>query len=234
MTNTLHRFSEHYAVAPPEAPKPVDDDFIVFAMATRGVNDDNLVEKYRTFARLALAHNPVNVGDATKGGIYRPQRALNPRAHWRRDDRPDPETVISDIDGHTVVAAVFRTWDDMDAFLRDVRDADLGLSVNISAPMDAAARCCKATGLTRHSAEYSIGFQGRTERLPDRAVLEISTMCGHGMVSHSLVKKLCDWVKEGRRTPAQATKYLARFCICGVFNTVRAEKLLEAARQGGH
>jgi hypothetical protein len=233
MTNTLHRFSEHYAFEPKPDPRAVEDDFIVFAMATKGVNDDELVEKYRTFARLALAHDPVNVGDATKGGLWRPQPALNPLAHWKRDERPDPDRLVDDIEGHTVVAAVFSRWEDMAAFVEDLADANLGLSVNISAPMDAAARCCKAAGLTRHSVEYSLGFQGRIERLPERAVLEISTMCGHGMVSHSFVKKMVDWVKEGRRTPAQAARYMARFCICGVFNTARAETLFEKARTGG-
>ncbi|MBI4247467.1 MAG: hypothetical protein HY614_09805 [Candidatus Rokubacteria bacterium] len=233
MTNTLHRFSEHYAFAPRPDPKPVDDDYIVFAMATRDVNDDNLVEKYRTFARLALQHDPVNVGDATKGGVYRPQPALNPLAHWKRDDRPDAERLVNDIEGHTTMAAVFSRWEDMEGFVRDLVAADLGVSINISAPMDAAAACCKATGLRRHSVEYSIGFQGRVERLPDRAVLEISTMCGHGMVSHNFVTKMVDWVKEGRRSPAQTARYLARFCICGVFNTTRAEKLFEQARRGG-
>jgi hypothetical protein len=233
MTNTLHRFSEHYAFEPKPDPRPVQDDFIVFAMATRDVNDDNLVEKYRTFARLALQHNPVNVGDATKGGIYRPQPALNPLAHWKRDERPDPARLVEDIEGHTTMAAVFRTWEDMEAFVAELARADLGVSVNIAAPMDAAARCCRAAGLARHSVEYSIGFQGRVERLPDRAVLEISTMCGHGMVSHNFVKKMVDWVKEGRRTPAQAARYMARFCICGVFNTHRAETLFEAARTRG-
>lgn len=233
MTNTLHRFSEHYAFEPPPDVRPIENDFIVFAMATRDVNDDNLVEKYRTFARLALAHNPVNVGDATKGGIYRPDQALNPLAHWRRDDRPDPARVVEGIDGHTTLAAVFRTRSDMEGFVRDLKQADLGVSINISAPVDAAAACCKAAGLARHSVEFSLGFQGRVERLPDRSVLEISTMCGHGMVSHTLVRKLIDWVKEGRRTPAQATRYLARFCTCGVFNPTRAEELFEKARTGG-
>ena len=233
MTNTLHRFSEHYAFTPKPDPRPVENDFIVFAMATRDVNDDNLVEKYRTFARLALQHHPVNVGDATKGGVYRPQPALNPLAHWKRDERPDPERLVDEIEGHTTMAAVFRTWDDMEAFVRDLSAANLGVSVNIAAPMDAAARCCRAAGLTRHSVEYSVGFQGRVERLPDRAVLEISTMCGHGMVSHNFVKKMVDWVKEGRRTPAQAACYMARFCICGVFNTHRAEELFEVARTRG-
>jgi len=233
MTNTLHRFSEHYAVEPKPAPRPVEDDYIVFAMASGGVNDDDLVEKYRTFARLALQHDPVNLGDATKGGIWRPQERLNPLAHWKRDQAPDSGRLIDDIEGHTVMAAVFRRWEDMEGFVRDLVAADLGVSVNISAPMDAAARCCKATGLTRHSVEYSIGFQGRVERLPDRAVLEISTMCGHGMVAHNFARKMVDWVKEGRRTPAQAARYMARFCICGVFNTARAEALFEKARTGG-
>lgn len=233
MTNTLHRFSEHYAFQPRPDPRPVADDYIVFAMASRGVNDDHLTEKYRTFAQLALGHNPVNVGDATKGGIYRPQAALNPLVHWRRDERPDPEGLVAGIDGHTTMSAVFSTWEDMEAFVKDLAAADLGVSINISAPMDAAARCCKAAGITRHSVEYSLGFQGRIERLPDRAVLEIGTMCGHGMISHNFVKKMVDWVKEGRRTPAQAARYMARFCVCGVFNTVRAERLFEEARTGG-
>ncbi len=233
MTNTLHRYSEHYAVEPPPDPRPVEDDFIVFAMATRGVNDDDLVEKYRTFARLALRHHPVNVGDATKGGLYRPQPALTPLAHWRRDERPDPERLVQDVEGPTTMAAVFRRRQDMEAFVRDLIAADLGVSINISAPMDAAAACCRATGLTRHSVEYSLGFQGRLERLPEGTVLEIGTMCGHGMVAHGFVRKMLDWVKEGRRTPAQAARYMARFCVCGVFNTARAERLLERARTGG-
>ena len=74
MTNTLHRYSEHYAFEKPPNPAPVDDDFIVFAMASRGINDDDLVEKYRAFLRLALKHNPVNIGDATKGGVLRPRQ----------------------------------------------------------------------------------------------------------------------------------------------------------------
>jgi hypothetical protein len=233
MTNTLHRFSEHYAFEPGPDPRPVEDDFIVFAIATKDVNDDDLVEKYRTFVRLALAHHPVNVGDATNGGIYRPDPALNPLAHWRRDSRPHPERLIAGINGPSTMGAVFRTREDMESFVDDLRKADLGVSINISAPMDAAAACCRATGITRHSVEYSLGFQGRVERLPDRAVLEISTMCGHGMVSHNLVKKLIDWVKEGRRTPAEATRYLARFCTCGIFNPARAETLFEKARMGG-
>ena len=229
MTNTLHRYSEHYAFEPPPNPQPVDNDFIVFAMASRGINDEQLVEKYRTFLRLALKHNPVNIGDATKGGVLRPRQDMNPTAHWKRDQLPNLDEVIAGIEGHTTVAAVFDKYEDMTAFVADVRTANLGISINISAPVDAAERCCRETGITRHSVEYSLGFCGRVDRLPNATTLELSTMCGHGMVSANFAMKMVDWVKENRRSPEQAARYMARFCICGVFNIKRAEGIIEKA-----
>lgn len=230
MTNTLHRYSEHYAVQPLANPTPVVDDFIVFAMATRGVNDDNLVEKYRAFFRLALKHHPVNIGDATKGGMLRPKQNLNPTAHWKRAQSPDPEEVIAGIDGHTTAAAVFDKYENMKAFVDDLRAANLGISINISAPIGAAEHCCRESGVTRHSVEYSLGFCGRLDKLPDATVLELSTMCGHGMLSPQFVKKMVEWVKENRRTPAEVSRTMARFCSCGVFNLSRAERILDEAR----
>jgi hypothetical protein len=51
------------------------------------------------------------------------------------------------------------------------------------------------------------------------------------MVSASLAKKMIDWVKEGRRTPEQAAKYLTHFCSCGIYNPSRAERILEDAKK---
>jgi hypothetical protein len=180
--------------------------------------------------RLALKHHPVNLGDATQGGILRPRRDLNPKAHWRRDDRANPEAVIAGIAGHTTVAAVFDSYRDMKAFVDELREAKLGISVNISAPMDQAERCCRESGVTRHSVEYSLGFCGRVERLPDATVLELATMCGHGMISANFAKKMIDWVKENRRSAAAVARTMARFCSCGVFNISRAETILNDAR----
>ncbi len=229
MTNTLHRYSEHYAFERTPNPEPVKDDYIVFAMASRGLNDNDLVEKYRSFLRLALKHNPVNIGDASKGGMLRPRTDMNPTAHWRRDQRADPEQVIAGIEGHTTVAAVFDNYEAMKTFVEELKEEDFGISVNISAPMDDARRCCQQTGITRHSVEYSIGFHGRVDKLPDGTTLEVSTMCGHGMVSANFAKKMIEWTKENRRTPEEAARYLARFCICGVFNIRRAERIIRQA-----
>jgi post-segregation antitoxin (ccd killing protein) len=230
MTNTLHRYSDHYAFERIRNPEPVQDDYIVFAMASRGINDDNLVEKYRTFLSLALKHKPVNIGDATKGGLIRPRQDMNPTAHWRREHGPDAEQVMAGIDGPTTVAAVFDNYQAMKDFVEELKAADLGISINISAPINEAQRCCRESDISRHSVEYSVGFRGRVDKLPDATTLQLSTMCGHGMVSANFAKKMLEWVKENRRTPEEAARYMARFCICGVFNIARAERILSEAR----
>jgi len=223
MTNTLHRFG---------SADTFRDDYLVFAMPARGINDAGSPAKLQAFLRLALKHRPVNVGDGQKGGIYRADTGLTPVAHWRRKERLDPDAVVRAIDTATVAAAVFDDAAKVEALLLDLRAADLGLSVNISGLTKEAQACCKKTGIVRHSVEYSLGFQGDLNRLPDRHVLELSSMCGHGMISHNFARKMIDWVREGRRQPAQAAKYLARFCSCGIFNPTRAVRVLEAARKG--
>jgi hypothetical protein len=221
MTNTLHRFGDAQSFR---------DDYIVFAIPSRGRNDQNSVPKLKKFLQIALKYKPVNLGDARHGGALRASRSLNPLAHWRRDNKPDFDNVIAGVDTPTTVAAVFDNLEAAQACTKEVREADLGLSINISTSVAGAQECCKSAGICRHSAGYSLGFEGKTEYLPNSDVLTVSTMCGHGMISTSLAKKMIDWVKEGRRTPKDASAVLARFCSCGVFNPSRATRILEEAR----
>ncbi len=223
MTNTLHRFG---------APETLQDDYIVFAIAARGINEQGASAKLREFLRLALKHHPVNVGSGAKGGVYHASQNLTPMAHWRRKDELDFKAYVESLDSSSSAAAVFDQSANLEAFLADLKQAELGLSVNVSSLADTAHACCRRAGLTRHSVGYSLGFHGDLNLLPDRHILEVSTMCGHGMVSHNLVRKMLDWVKEGRRTPKQAATYMARFCSCGVFNPTRAACILEEARKG--
>lgn len=223
MTNTLHRFG---------APETLQEDFIVFAMAARGVNEQGAPEKLQQFLRMALRHHPINMGNGIKGSVYRPSQDLNPLAHWSRSETLDFEPIIAGIDACTVGAAVFDRIENVEAFLLDVKAADLGLSVNISALSDKGHACCKKAGIARHSVGYSLGFHGDLTLLPDRHVLELSTMCGHGMVSHNFARKMLDLVREGRRKPQEAAACMARFCTCGVFNPSRAARILEDARSG--
>ena len=221
MTNTLHRYGEA---------ETFRDDYIVFAVPSRSRNDQGCAAKLRTFLRLAVNYNPVNMGNARYGALFEPATDLKPSVHWRRKARKSFDKVIHAVDGSTTVAVVFDNREAAEKFVAEVKQQDLGISVNVSTSVEGAQVCCHAAGVSRHSVEYSLGFQGQLDRLPNRHVLELSTMCGHGMVSFNLAKKMIDWVREDRRTPEQACAYMARFCACGIFNPSRARRVLEDAR----
>jgi hypothetical protein len=195
-------------------------------MPARGFNDVDAVERQKEFLARALAHGPVNLGDGKKGGWYHPGKDLGPAVHWRRDTEADPEAVIRDVSEPSLVTAVFDNRDAAEAFVQELKEADLGLSVNMSSVAEEAERCCRDCGVTRHSVEYSLGFMGRTDRLPDEATLRLSTMCGHGMISHALAAKMIERVRSGRAEPDEAARLLARFCVCSVFNPTRAARVL--------
>ena len=221
MTNTLHRYGDAASF---------DDDYVVFAIPARGRNDEECLPKLRRFLELALEYKPVNLGDSRNGGALRPSRKLNPLSHWMRDRKPDFEKVINGLSAPSTCAAVFDSRPNAVDFLKRVTDEDLGLSVNISTSVDGAEQCCAHACIPRHSVGYSLGFEGDTKSLPNSQVLMLSTMCGHGMVSHTFARKMIDWVKENRRTPEEAASYMARVCSCGVFNPSRAARILEDAR----
>jgi hypothetical protein len=223
MTNTLHRFG------PAES---FDDDFIVFAIPTKVKKDPDAVPKLHRFLELALEFDPVNLGDARHGGAIRPSKHLGPMSHWTRDNKPDFRKVIEGVNVPTTCAAVFDKKENAEKFVRRVKEADLGISVNVSTSIDGALDCCEFAELSRHSVGYSLGFEGKTEKIPDSDTVMLSTMCGHGMISHSLAKKMICFVKENRRTSEEASAILTRFCSCGIFNPSRAKRILENARTG--
>src|SRR5689334_5178051 len=221
MTNTLHRYGDSASFR---------DDYVVFAMCSKGKNDEDAVPRLRQFLKMALQFGPVNLGDARHGGALRPSRSMSPLSHWSRDGKPDFRAVIEGLNTPTTAAAVFDNREAAEDFLKAVKSADLGLSVNISTSIEGAEQCCDHADACRHSVGYSLGFEGKTEHLPNEDILKLSTMCGHGMVSASFAKKMLDWVKEGRRTPEEAATYMTRFCSCGVFNPSRAKRILEESR----
>jgi len=220
VTNTLHRYG---------SAQSFDDDFIVFAIPCKGKNDEGAIEKLRTFLEICRRHDPVSMGNA-ESSSFRPSGTLRPVVHWRRDLRADHRSVIEGIRQIRTVAAVFDTRTKAESCLREVIAAHLGLSVNVATSVEGARELARACGIGRHSVEYSLGFVDPHDQLPDGQVLELSTMCGHGMVSANLARKMLDMVREGRREPDQAAVTLARFCPCGAFNPARARRLLEAVR----
>lgn len=219
MTNTLHLYGRA---------KSFDDDYIIFAIPCKGLNDQGAVEKLKAFLEICSRHDPVSVGNSEMSS-YRPSTKLRPSVHWSRELAPDHRSVVEAVHALRTVAAVFDTRSKAESCLREVIEADLGLSVNVATSVDGARDVAGACGIKRHSVEYSLGFDDPHDHLPSARVLELSTMCGHGMVSSALAAKMLDLVREGRRNPDEAAVILARFCPCGAFNAVRAKRLLAEA-----
>src|SRR4051812_41137465 len=101
MTNTLHRFGDAASFR---------DDYVVFAIASKGKNDQGALPKLRKFLELAVPFGPVNLGDARHGGALRPCKQMNPTSHWNRDITPDFEAGIRGPDTPTTLAAAFHRW----------------------------------------------------------------------------------------------------------------------------
>lgn len=209
MTNTLHRQGTRASLA---------RDYIIFLHPAKGINREGSGEKVKRFLRMALEEGPVNVGTGSQN-LFTAESV---------------ERLIEGVtDDASTIAATFADPEALRRLVGRLKEADLGISVNISGLADEVDEILRSQGIVRHSIEHSLGVLGRTERLPTKQVLELTTMCGHGMISHNHARKMIDWVKLGKLTPRKAARYLARPCVCGAFNVDRAEELLARAIEMG-
>ena len=125
---------------------------------------------------------------------------------------------------------VYVVFDDREkaaALVKEAKKADLGLSVIVSGLFAEVDKICQAAGIKRHTAQCSLGVWGKVEQLPQTEILDITTMCGHGMVSFNLVRRMATDVSKGLRSLEEAAGIMAKPCVCGIFNTKRAEDLLK-------
>jgi len=203
VTHTLHRRG---------TPENLANDYVVFAMSAKGINEKDSATKMRQFMQIAQRYNPVNLGDMKTGNTY----------------SVGTEKVMADIKDTSIVHVVFTDLETVAKVVQEVKDADLGMSVIISGLFDSAKECCQKTGLTLHTVEHSLDIWGKTEKLTPGDVLEVTTMCGHGMVAANLVVSMAEDIKAGRLSPEEAAEELAKQCCCGIFNPVRAAELLGA------
>lgn len=199
MTHTLHRRGTADNLA---------HDFVVHSMPARGFNHVNAKPALQGFLDTARKHNPVNLGDGKRGNQF----SLD----------------YDDMHEHlgTITHAVFTTEDDLAAVLQELKEQDLGMSITASGLFEKLFSCCSKAGITPHAMEHSLGVLGNTSKLLEEEISQITTMCGHAMVSQGLVRRLIRKIKKGEITPEEAGIELAKPCQCGVFNPVRAAELI--------
>lgn len=188
-------------------------DWVVQMRAARGINDKGSSLKLKKFLQLSLKYDPVNAGTSIIGNAL--------TLGWQQ--------LIDEV-GKTEESAnahvVFDNMDKVAAFINELVDADLGLSVIISGLHEETDRMCRKAGIRRHTVQHSLGVWGKTELLPHPKILEITTMCGHGTIPFNLVRRMTKAVRNGNISLEKATEELATPCICGVFNTKRAQDLI--------
>lgn len=227
MTNTMHRQGSVDSLR---------KDWVIFSHSAAGYNKKGSGPLHQKFAEICLRHRPSNMGigeytpkktnivkellrDRSKSTMYANGAATEEQLEvWR-------EMVAGMGEDHAY--AVFSSVEDIQAVIKEIKEADLGISICINALFDDAQCMLGECGITRHSVEHSLGFIGNTKKLPSKEVLEIATMCGHGMVSYNNTKKMIDSVRLGQMTPERAGEYLKKTCSCGIFNPVRAAELIK-------
>jgi len=179
-------------------------------MSAKTVNGDGSAAKKRKFFEIVSKYPYANIGDVKTGSRF--------NSDW--------ETIHDGFKDQSVPHCVFTDYDVAANVLKDIAMADLGLSVVVSGLMDGIVEMCRTAGLKIHTVEYSGGILGKTEKLPGQPVLEITTMCGHALVSANLVREMVRQVKKGKKNLEEAAAELAKPCMCGVFNPKRAEQVL--------
>jgi len=189
-------------------------DWVVQMRRAKGVNDQNASPKLRKFLELSLKYDPVGAGCSKIGNTL--------TVGWQKlmDD-------VGNIEDSHNAHVVFDSTDKIAKFLKDLVQADLGLSVIVSGLHDEIDRMCRDAGTRRHTVQYSLGIWGKTELLPHSKELEISTMCGHGTIPFNLVRRMAKAVRDGNLSLEEAAEELGKPCVCGVFNTRRAQTLLQ-------
>jgi len=202
MTHTLHRTG---------TPADQAADYTLMAMATKDVNHKGSREKLVGILRICLRHSPINIGDTQQGDMYLLGSA---------------EEVFKRMVDGAIAHAHFDNKQNLINALREIRQADLGMSVIVTGLFDEVKDCCARAGLTAHTQALSLGIWGKAERLPDRNRLDIHTMCGHAMVPLALIDSVITRIKAQKLTLEQAAIELTKPCVCGVFNPTRAAELL--------
>lgn len=201
MTHTLYRKGDRTTL---------EEDYILLMTPAQEVNVEGSEEKIRQ-AWEVVSHYQAdlcNFGNSRDGNSHRTTLAALQKGHYH------------------FLHAVFKDREALKACLKELKERDFGISTVVSGLYDEVEQVCEEVGLIPHTVAHCLGIHGKTEKLPDETTLEITTMCGHGIVSSHLVKKMVESIKEGRCTHSEAAQELSRVCDCGVFNAYRAEKLL--------
>jgi len=185
----------------------LQDDYNILVKPNKDLDDvseqtkQDTIRKTREMADIAHKHGAVNLG--RKIGCT-----------GRGDDY---EKVMGWKSTQGFYSA-FTDKNNIKEILKQYKALDYGISVVAGGLIDEIFGICKEIGLKPHTILYSLGVWGKTELLPDREHLKITTRCGHHMISPEMIDHYVEKIKDGSITPEEAGRKLAGPCVCGIFN----------------
>jgi hypothetical protein len=204
MTHSLHREGKLNSL---------ERDYVLLIYPTRGFNYEGSGPKVRRMMELVYQSDPANMIVSTlRRNLY---------------SGVSPEEVLESIKDGARVYAVFHSREKLKEVLVRLKEADEGMSVVVSGLIDRVREITEEMWLNPHTINLSLGTHGRTDRLPLADIRQFTTMCGHGMVSPTLVRDVIRRVRKGKLTAWEGSLVLAAPCTCGIYNPRRSQELLE-------
>jgi hypothetical protein len=195
VTHTLHRRGDRESLS---------QDYIVFTMSAKGLNEEGSAERMTKFLGILLKHKPVNYGDMVTGNCHVKSQ----------------EEILQNIQSTSIVHGVFTDEQDVVEILKELKEADWGCVVTDPRRNERAAG--ERLGEIRWRTRWGYSVMRNCPRTRSPA----HDMCGHGMVPANLVERVITQVKRGKKTLREGAVELTRPCHCGIYNPIRAEHLL--------
>jgi hypothetical protein len=202
MTHSLHRRG---------SVESLQNDYVLLATPAKGINNTDAAQKLIRILDILMEVGPANIGFYGHGSLI---SGIN------------IEKVKKTFHNNSRVRCCFDDKEKIKEALRRIKKEDLGLSITVSGLISEIEDISKELSLKTHTVNISCGCFGKVERLPSSKILEITTMCGHGMISFSLAEGVIERLREGKIGFDEAIHTLGEPCTCGIFNPSRADKLL--------
>ncbi len=203
MTHSLHR----------EGPiESLEKDYALFIFPARGFNYGGSAQKVKRLMELVYLMGPANiVSSALRRNLY---------------SGVQPEDIMGRIKDGDRVFCVFNSREKLKNTLVRIKAANEGISIVVTGLVNRVREMAAEMGINPHTINLSLGTLGKTDRLPPPDIRQITTMCGHGMVSPALVRDVVRKIKTNKVGFWEGSLILAAPCTCGIYNPHRSQELL--------
>jgi hypothetical protein len=191
-------------------------DYVVLIRPGCNADKIGITDKCRKILNLFAQHGAVNMSTGARGRTYKGNYAAE----------HDISVIMEAFKTGDSPHGVFDSLEKLRAFLTDLKTLGYDLPVAVSGLREEVGSICGELDAKLISYICSLGIRGNPEFVPKEPILEIVTMCGHGLVSQYLAEHLAREVKLGQTTLETASLELAKPCLCGIFNPQRAKYLL--------